>query len=47
MDFWMGSGTTAVVAEKLGLSWIGIELSQEYCDIIRTRFEKPIQITMW
>ena len=47
MDFWMGSGTTAIVAEKLGLQWVGIELSPDYCEIIKQRFEKPIQISMW
>ena len=29
-DPFMGAGTTAVVAEELGLDWIGIELSKQY-----------------
>ena len=34
MDFWMGSGTTARVAEELRRHWIGIELNPEYCVIV-------------
>jgi DNA modification methylase len=34
MDFWMGSGVTAKVAEELSRRWIGIELNPEYCKII-------------
>lgn len=35
LDFWMGSGTTAKVAEATNRRWIGIELNPEYCDIVR------------
>jgi len=37
LDPFMGSGTTAIVAEKLNRRWIGIELNQEYCEIAKRR----------
>lgn len=43
LDFWMGSGTTALVAEKLNRRWIGIELNTQYCKIAKKRLEKPRQ----
>ncbi len=33
LDPFLGSGTTAMVAERLNLKWIGIEIKKEYCDI--------------
>ena len=42
MDPFFGAGSTGVAAEKLGLRWIGIELSQEYIDIAKKRLE-PFQ----
>ena len=39
MDIFMGSGTTAVVAEQLERKWIGIEISKKYCDVIVKRME--------
>lgn len=35
MDIFMGSGTTALLAEKLYYKWIGIELNKKYCDMIK------------
>lgn len=37
LDPFMGSGTTALVAEKLGYNWVGIELNKEYCEITKRR----------
>jgi site-specific DNA-methyltransferase (adenine-specific) len=37
MDIFMGSGTTAVVAQKLNRNYIGIELNSEYIKIAKNR----------
>ena len=37
LDPFMGSGTTALVAQGLGRKWIGIELNPEYIEIIKRR----------
>jgi DNA methylase len=37
LDPFMGSGTTALVAERLGRRWIGIELNSEYISIADRR----------
>ena len=37
LDPFMGSGTTAYVAQELGRDWIGIELNPEYVEIIKRR----------
>jgi len=39
-DPFMGAGTTAVVAEKLGLDWSGIELSKQYIKMSYKRLNK-------
>ena len=36
-DPFMGSGTTAVMATRLGRKWIGIEVNPEYASIIKDR----------
>lgn len=38
-DFFMGSGTTAVACEKLGRQWIGVEISEKYCEIAAKRIQ--------
>lgn len=37
LDPFLGSGTTAFVAKKLGRKWIGIEKNKEYVDIAEKR----------
>lgn len=39
LDPFMGSGTTAVAAKKLGRNFIGIEISEEYCKAARERIK--------
>ena len=40
LDPFLGSGTTAVVAERLGYDWIGIEQSEEYVTMARHRLSQ-------
>ena len=39
-DPFVGSGTTAVAALKMGRHYIGFDLSEEYCEIARKRTEE-------
>jgi len=36
-DPFIGSGTTAIACEKLNRKWIGIEISEKYCEIAAKR----------
>lgn len=40
LDPFCGSGTTCLVAAKLGRSWIGIDIKNEYCKMARKRIKK-------
>ncbi len=40
LDPFMGSGTTAVVAQALGRNYIGIDISEEYCEMANKRIER-------
>jgi site-specific DNA-methyltransferase (adenine-specific) len=40
LDPFIGSGTTAIVAEKLNCNWIGIELNPQYTQLANERIEQ-------
>lgn len=37
LDPFMGSGSTAIAAERQGRSWIGFDISKEYCEMANRR----------
>ena len=39
LDPFAGTGTTLLAARDMGLSFVGIEIEQRYCDLIRERLE--------
>ena len=41
LDPFMGSGTTALAAQVLGVDWIGMDVSEEYCQMARHRLGMP------
>lgn len=43
LDPMCGSGTTCKVAKQLGRHFIGIDVSEEYCTIARTRVDLPFE----
>lgn len=43
LDPFMGSGTTAIACEQLGIKWIGVEREEQYCEIAAKRLSQPIQ----
>ena len=45
LDPFGGSGTTYAVAEAYERKWLGTELNQEYCQIIRTRLSDELHIS--
>ncbi|MFR4287501.1 MAG: DNA-methyltransferase [Enterococcus italicus] len=42
IDPFMGSGTTAIAANRLGVDWIGIEISEEYRQIAEKRISNDL-----
>lgn len=45
LDPFMGSGTTAVVAERLGREWIGIENDEEYIQMANNRLKNMEEVS--
>jgi len=41
LDPFMGSGTTAIAAKRLGRQYTGFELNPDYCAIIAERLAAP------
>ena len=47
-DPFLGSGTTGVACEKLGRRWIGIEISEKFCEIAKKRIlAEANQMKLW
>lgn len=44
LDPFLGSGTTAVACKMLDRNYIGIELSEKYCEIARDRIENTLPL---
>jgi len=42
LDPFNGVGTTTAVAQKLGRRFVGIDISQEYCDIAQKRLKSTL-----
>lgn len=40
LDFFMGSGTTAVACRQINRNFIGFEISEEYCKVIEKRLSQ-------
>jgi DNA modification methylase len=44
LDPFIGSGTTAIAALKLGRKFIGFDISKEYCELAERRIEKEARL---
>lgn len=44
LDPFNGAGTTTAVAQKTGRSYLGIDISEEYCQIARDRIDKQLPL---
>lgn len=42
MDFFLGSGTTTAVSQKLGRKWLGIEMGEHFHTVILPRMKKTL-----
>lgn len=42
LDFFLGSGTTTAVAQKLGRKWIGIEMGDHFWTVVMPRMKKVL-----
>ena len=46
LDPFIGSGTTAIAAENAGRQWIGMDISEEYCELARRRIKDVSKILL-
>lgn len=46
LDFTSGSGSTLLSCEILNRRWIGIEITDKYCEVIKRRLENGIQLKL-
>ena len=46
LDFTSGSGSTLLSCEMLNRKWIGIEITDKYCNVIKKRLENGIQLKL-
>lgn len=46
LDFTSGSGSTLLACEILSRRWIGIELTDKYCKVIKERLKNGIQLKL-
>ena len=44
LDPFMGSGTTAVVARKLGRNYVGFELNPDYIEIAERKLKRELGV---
>ncbi len=44
LDPFIGSGTTAIAAEKSSRQWIGMDISEEYCELARRRIRSAREL---
>jgi site-specific DNA-methyltransferase (adenine-specific) len=47
LDPFLGSGTTALAAARLGRNYLGIEIKREYCEMARRTIREELGETLW
>lgn len=47
LDPFIGSGTTAIAAAKLGRNYLGIEIREDYCKLARKSIREELGETLW
>lgn len=46
LDFTSGSGSTLLACEILNRRWVGIEITEKYCEVIKRRLENGLQLKL-